>query len=160
MKRRVVLLVFAALAVAGGAFYWARRNRARGLVLTGIVTTDEVNVSSEIQGRLGQLMVKEGDPVRRNQLLAMIEPQELKADQAYYAHTEEGQTAAVHEAGSALKYQELQTRDQIRQAEAALASSQSQWRRVSRPSAVPADSFTTSSCGPPTGSPAGPSVKG
>jgi len=126
MKRRVVLLVFAALAVAGGAFYWARRNRARGLVLTGIVTTDEVNVSSEIQGRLGQLMVKEGDPVRRNQLLAMIEPQELKADQAYYAHTEEGQTAAVHEAGSALKYQELQTRDQIRQAEAALASSQAQ----------------------------------
>ncbi|PYU97845.1 MAG: hypothetical protein DMG26_20245 [Acidobacteria bacterium] len=56
----------------------------------------------------------------------MIEPQELKADQAYYAHTEEGQTAAVHEAGSALKYQELQTRDQIRQAEAALASSQAQ----------------------------------
>ena len=119
MKRRVVLLVLGALAVAGGAFYWARSNRARGLVLTGIVTTDEVNVSSEIQGRLGQLMVKEGDPVRRNQLLAMIEPQELKADQAYYAHTEEGQTAAVHEAGSALKYQELQTRDQIRQAEAA-----------------------------------------
>ena len=30
MKRRVVLLVFAALAVAGGAFYWARSNRARG----------------------------------------------------------------------------------------------------------------------------------
>ncbi|PYU97844.1 MAG: hypothetical protein DMG26_20240 [Acidobacteria bacterium] len=51
MKRRVVLLVFAALAVAGGAFYWARSSRARGLVLTGIVTTDEVNVSSEIQGR-------------------------------------------------------------------------------------------------------------
>jgi len=126
MKRKVLFLVFGPLALAGAAFYWGRGSRSRGVVLTGIVTTDEVNVSAEIQGRLSQQLVKGGDSVRRGQLLARIQPEELKADQAYYAHSEEGYTAAVREAQAALRYQELQTRDQINQAEAALAAAQAQ----------------------------------
>ena len=126
MKRRVPILIILLLAVASAGYYWARNRQPREMVLTGIVTTDEVNVSSQIQGQMSELLVKEGDTVEANQLLAVIQPQELKATQQYYAHSEEGVTATVHQAESALKYQELQTADQIRQAEASLASAQAQ----------------------------------
>jgi HlyD family secretion protein len=96
------------------------------MVLTGIVTTDDVIVSPQILGRLARLLVKEGDPVKAGQLLAVIEPDELRMDRAYYAHTQEGAAAQVEEAEAALKFQEAQTRDQIRQAEAARASMEAQ----------------------------------
>jgi HlyD family secretion protein len=47
-------------------------------------------------------------------------------DRSFYAHTEKGAAAQVQEAAVTLKYQEAQTREQIRQAEAALASAQAQ----------------------------------
>jgi HlyD family secretion protein len=126
MSRKIIVLILAVLAASGAAFYYARNNRSRGLVLTGIVTTDEIVVSSQIQGQINRLLVKEGDTVKAGQLLAVIAPQELRADQAYYAHSEQGLLDSVREAESALKYQELQTRNQIRQAEANLAATQAQ----------------------------------
>jgi len=113
------------LAAAGVAYYRAA-TRPRALTLTGIVTTHDVILSSEIQGRLARLLVGEGDSVKAGQLVAVIEPQELQADRAYYLHNEQGTAAQVQEAEAALKYQEAQTRDQIKQAEAALAAAQAQ----------------------------------
>lgn len=114
MSRRVFVVVLMLAAISSGVVYLATRTGARGLVLTGIVTTDEVIVSSQVPGRLGQLLVKEGDTVTRGQVLALIEPEELKADRAYYEHTEEGSAAQVEEAKAALRYQTLQARDQLR----------------------------------------------
>lgn len=126
MKRKglTILLILAALAAA--AIYYAKSRRAADLELTGIVTTDEVVVSSQVQGRLSQLLVKEGDAVKQGQLLAVILPLEQRADVSYYTHTEEQSKAQVGQAEADLKFQEAQTRDQIRQAEANLASAQSQ----------------------------------
>ena len=99
-------------------------------MLTGIVDTDEVVVSSQIAGRLEQLLVREGDPVKQHQLLALLDPREMKADQAYYAHSEQNYLDQVHAAEAALRYQELQTRDQVNQAQAALASAQAQEKQA------------------------------
>ena len=118
--RKLLIMMLIAGAV-GAALYYVYGRPATSLALTGIVTTDDVELSAQVQGEIQQLLVKEGDPVKRGQLLATIVPRELAADQAYYTHSAEGQAAAVDEAGSALKYQELQTQEQIRQAEAALA---------------------------------------
>jgi len=126
MTRKRLLTILLVLFVAGGAVYLATRQRSRAVVLTGIVNTDDVIVSSQIAGRVDRLLVKEGDRVQRDQPVAVIEPDELKADLAYSTHSEEGYTAQVQEAEAALKYQELQTRDQIRQAEAGLAATQAQ----------------------------------
>ena len=126
MKRRLFIIVFILAVLASAVVYWARNGRHRGLVLTGIVTTDDVFVSAQISGRIDRLLAREGDAVKRHQLLAVIEPKEMKADQAFFAHSEEGSAAQVQEAEAALKYQELQTRDQIAQAEAALAATQAQ----------------------------------
>ncbi|MFI5339582.1 MAG: HlyD family secretion protein [Candidatus Methylomirabilales bacterium] len=125
--RRKFLVSLALLAVVGsGLVYYKETMRPQDMVLTGVVTTDDVVVSSQIQGQLARLLVKEGDTVQAGQLLAVIQPEELAADRAYYSSTEQSAAAQVNQAESSLKYQESQTRDQIRQAEAALAATQAQ----------------------------------
>ncbi len=97
MKRKIPFLVLIVAVVAAVAWYAASR-RAHELVLTGIVTTDEVIVSSEIQGRLQQLLVNQGDAVTNGQLLAVIQPQEWKADMEFYANSEQQSAAQVAQA--------------------------------------------------------------
>jgi len=126
MPRKIILAIVVLVVLGGGAAYYKAVTRPQPLVLTGIVTTHDVVVSSQIQGRLEQVLVKEGDTVKAGQLIAVIEPQELQADESYYLHTERGTAAQVNEAEAALKFQEEQTRDQIKQARAALAAAQAQ----------------------------------
>ena len=125
MTRRVALVIAALLVLGGAAAYvWTRGGRE--LVLTGIVTTDEVIVSSEVQGRLEELRAKEGDAVKQGQLLGVIQPQEWKADVAFYSDSEQQSAAQVEQATADLRYQEEQTDNQTRQAEANLAAAQAQ----------------------------------
>jgi multidrug resistance efflux pump len=130
MIRRLFLLVLALAIIGGGFALYRVLKRPRGIVLNGIVTTHEVNVAPQIQGRLTRLLVKEGDSVKTGQLLAAIDAQELRADQSYYAHAEQGAAAQVQESEAALKFQEAQTREQIRQAEAALAATEAKQREA------------------------------
>lgn len=130
MIRRLILLALALVLVAGGIVLYRMLNRPQPLMLTGIVTTHEVNVSPLIQGRISRLLVKEGDTVKADQLVAIIDPQELQADRSFYAQTEQGAAAQVEEQEAALNYQEVLTRDQIRQAEAVLAAAEAQAKEV------------------------------
>ena len=125
MKLRRLIFLVVIVAAGGAAYYWTRLP-PEPVTLTGIVTEDGVTVSSQVAGQIRELRVKEGDHVAKGQLLAVIEPEEMKADEAYYQHSEEGMTSQVGEAEAALRFQEQQTRDQIRQAEAALAATESQ----------------------------------
>jgi HlyD family secretion protein len=125
MKRWFILALLLVL-VAGGIYLYRYLNRPQGLMLTGIVTTNEVNVSPLIQGRVDRLLVREGDEVKAGQLLAVMDPLELQADRSFYLHTEQGAAAQVEQDEAALQYQEAMTRDQISQAEAALGAVQAQ----------------------------------
>ncbi|HET7842239.1 MAG TPA: efflux RND transporter periplasmic adaptor subunit [Candidatus Acidoferrales bacterium] len=130
MSRKAFGVILILVVAASVAVFYVTRLRSKGIVLTGIVTTDQVVVSSQIAGRLEKVAVKEGDNVSSGQLLALIAPKELMADQAYYASTMKSSSAQVAVAESALSYQELQTRDQIHQAEAALAATQAQQKQA------------------------------
>ena len=129
MKRRIIALA-ALIVLGGGVLFWVTRPRNSAIVLTGIVTTDDLIVSSSIPGRLDQLLVKEGDTVEKGQLLALIEPKELAADQSFYEHAEESSKAQVSQAEAALRYQERQTREEISRARAALAAAEAQLREA------------------------------
>jgi HlyD family secretion protein len=130
MSRKAFGIILVLVVVGSVAFFYITRFRSQGMVLTGIVTTDEVIVSPQIAGRLDKVLIQEGDSVTQGQLLALIAPKELKADQAYYDSAMKGSGAQVGVAESALKFQELQTRDQIRQAEAMLAATQAQQKQA------------------------------
>jgi HlyD family secretion protein len=126
MKRLRPLLILALIAAAGyGAYAYANRPPT-SLTLTGIVTTNDVIVSPQIAGQIDRLLVKEGDQVKKDQLIAVLKPDELKADTAYYAQNVEGLSSQVRESEAALRFQERQLEDQIAQAESTLASTEAQ----------------------------------
>jgi HlyD family secretion protein len=124
MKKRLLTLVLVAGIAAAAYYIYSRPPSA--LVLTGIVTTHEVVVSPQIGGKIDQLLVAEGDQVKKAQLLAVITPDELMAESAFYEQSAAGLSSQVHESEAALRFQERQTIDQIRQAESTLASTESQ----------------------------------
>jgi len=97
MKFKLPILLLL-IALAAGAIYYASTRHAQGIVLTGVVTTDEVIVSSQIMGRLDHLFVKEGDLVKPNQLLAQIKPGQWQADMAFYSSSEQQSSADLAQA--------------------------------------------------------------
>ncbi len=120
MKRpRLVLLAALAVAAIATSIWWNRR-AAGTLALTGIVTTHEVVVSAQIPGQVAQLLVAQGDSVAPNQLLAQLAPGELAADRDYFASTAGAMGAQVQAGEADLRYQSMETEQQIRQATAAL----------------------------------------
>ena len=122
LNRKRALPALLLLAVIGGGTYYAATARPAALVLTGIVTTHEVIVSSQVAGKVSQLLVGEGDAVRADQALAVIAPDELQADRSYYEQNVAGITSQVRESEAALRLQERQLADQVRQAESTVAS--------------------------------------
>jgi multidrug resistance efflux pump len=126
MKKVPLLVLMVLILVAGAGAYAYMRIRPAALVLTGIVTTNDVIVSPQIAGQIGELLVKEGDQVKKDQLVAVIVPDELKADTAYYTQNVEGLSAQVKESEAVLRFQQRQTADQIAQAESTLASTEAQ----------------------------------
>ena len=124
MKKRLFTLVLVGGLAAAAYYVYSRPPSA--LVLTGIVTTQEVVVSPQIGGKIDQLLVAEGSEAKKGQLLAVITPDELMAESAFYEQSAAGVTSQVRESEAALRFQERQTVDQIRQAESTLASTESQ----------------------------------
>jgi len=130
VKDRRLLLLLLLLIPIGGALYYFFGRVPSEIVLTGIVTTDDVRVSAMMQGRIADLKVNSGDIVKKGELLARIQPQESEADVEFYHKTEKASAAAVEEAKAELKLLEMQTREQIRQAQANLETSQAQARQA------------------------------
>lgn len=102
MKLRVPIVLLL-LVLIGVGVYFAMNRHSNEIVLTGTVTTDDVIVSPEIQGRIEKLTVNQGDTVTNGQLLAIIQPQEQEANVAFYAKSEQQNTAQVDQAKADLE---------------------------------------------------------
>ncbi len=126
MKRLRPLFLLLILIGVGYAAYTYFGRPPSELTLTGIVTTNDVVVSPQIAGQISDLKVDEGDLVKKDQLIAVIRPDEFQADTAYYTHSAEGLGSQVKESEAALRFQERQTGDQIKQAESNLAAAEAQ----------------------------------
>jgi HlyD family secretion protein len=119
-------VVFVVVAAAAAGLVYENLRPPSDLVLTGIVTTDDVVVSPQVGGQVTKLLVREGDRVARNQLLATLDAGELRADREFFAHSEEGSANRMEESEAALRFEELQTAQRIREAEASLAAAVAQ----------------------------------
>lgn len=125
MNRKRLALIAAAVVVIAAVAYFLLRTPA-SLTLTGIVTTNEVIVSPQVSGQVSKLLVTEGDSVTANQLLAVLAPGELAADQSFYANSAQAAASQVQASESELRFQETQASEQLRQAKANLASAVAQ----------------------------------
>jgi HlyD family secretion protein len=103
MKKSKILILLVILALVGAGIYYGSVRGPGEITLTGIVTTDEVIVSAQIQGRLQTLSVKEGDAVTKNELLGVIQPEEQQADVAYYTNARLQDMADVAQARADLE---------------------------------------------------------
>jgi multidrug resistance efflux pump len=123
-RKRLFVILGVVLVLAIGV--WFVTTRAGDLVLTGIVTADDIVVSPLVGGQIEKMLVKEGDSVTPHQLLARLVPSELQADTAYYAHSAAEGVVRVQEGEASVRLQTMQTADQISQAESNLAGAVAQ----------------------------------
>ena len=72
-------MILGLLTIGSLIWYLLTTNRSTDLQLIGTVDANEVIVSSKIPGRIQQLTVQEGDPVKSGQLVAVIESDDLAA---------------------------------------------------------------------------------
>ncbi len=125
MKRRILSILLIAAAVTA-VVYFGILSRRRAIVLTGLGTTDEFVVSAEIQGRLQQLLVQQGDTVTNGQLIAIIQPRERMAELDFYTHNAKQSSAQVAQAEADLGYQQAQSSNLIWQSQANLDATKDQ----------------------------------
>jgi HlyD family secretion protein len=130
MNNRRLLWLLVLMIPLGGALYYFFGRPSSAITLTGLVSTDDVRVSAMAQGRIEELKVDPGDTVKKGDLLARIQPQESEADVEFYRKSEKASAAAVHEAKAQLAFLEKQTQEQIRQAQANLATARAQARQA------------------------------
>jgi multidrug resistance efflux pump len=123
MKRIILLLI---LAGGAGTIYYVTHRPPGPLILTGIVTTEDVIVAPQVGGQVGRLLVKEGDQLQKNQVVAVMTTDELQANREYYSLAAETAQSQIGENQAALRYQQRQTEDQIQQAQAAVATAVAQ----------------------------------
>jgi HlyD family secretion protein len=64
------------------AYYFFSTDHARDLVLIGTVDSNQVIVSAQVEGRIQKLLVDEGTPVKAGDLIALLDPSELEAQEA------------------------------------------------------------------------------
>ena len=62
-------------------YYLFSTNRSNDLELIGVVDANQVMVSARIQGRIDKLLVDEGTPVKQGDVIAILDPQELQAEE-------------------------------------------------------------------------------
>lgn len=82
MKRRLLFLVLGIVlaGLAGGGWWWyAERQAAEARVLqaSGMLEAVETKLSSELGGRLAERPVREGQPIRRGEVLARFDTELL-----------------------------------------------------------------------------------
>jgi multidrug resistance efflux pump len=95
MRRRLVIGIVVLAAASTIGWLKVKHTGPADLVLTGVVTTNDVIVSSQVGGRVSRLMVAEGATVTPNEVIATLEPGELQADRAFYARSAEAVAAQV-----------------------------------------------------------------
>ena len=105
MKRRIIIFAVI-LAIAGAVYYFSTRT-PREIVLTGIVTTEDVIVSPQVQGQLVKLNVNEGDHVKQGDLLGTIRQDEWQKQLAYFQQAEQQASAQIQQAEAAEKIAHL-----------------------------------------------------
>ena len=124
MKRRVILLTL--LVVIGLAIWWEQRPRPQTLVLTGTVDGNEVVVGSKITGRIVRLAVDDGQRVNAGDLIAVLDQDELRADQGAAGHAIAQARASAQQAAAQTELLESTLPTKVQQATAQVEQTQAQ----------------------------------
>ena len=125
------------LLVATAIYYFLSTDNSSDMVLIGTVDANQIVVSPKIMGRVERLAVQEGDEVKAGQTLAVLDSQELSAEQqaaqALLAslRSQVAQTRATEEQTSGeTSSGVVNAQARLRAAQATLAQAQADLQRV------------------------------
>jgi HlyD family secretion protein len=127
MKRVIFLLVLAAVA---GAVWWTQRPGPQTLVLTGTVDGNEVVVGSKITGRIVSLTVDDGQWVKAGDLVAVLDQDELRADQGAAGHAIAQARANAQQSVAQTELLQNTLPTKVRQSQAQVEQSQAQLQQA------------------------------
>lgn len=126
----MALLILGGAAIIVGWGLVREKGGGDGLVANGTIEATEVEVSSKLPGRLAQLLVKEGDQVQANQVIARLDTSEVEAEVAQQKAAVAGAEAQLKELLAGSRIQEIEeARANLQQAEDNLKLARDDWHR-------------------------------
>jgi HlyD family secretion protein len=107
-------------------YYYFSTDHSRDMVLIGTVDSNQVIVSAQVEGRIQKLLVDEGTPVKAGDLIAVLDPSELKAQEAAATATISSLQNKVAEMQHTEKSTSGSTSSDVANAEAKVSSAKAQ----------------------------------
>jgi HlyD family secretion protein len=124
--RNKFLILLGIIVGISTAYYFFSTPRGSDLVLVGTVDANQIVVSPQIQGRILKLLVEEGTQVKQGDLIAVLDPSELEAEERAAAAT----IASLRSQVSANEYTQKSTKgsttSDVSNAQAKLQSARAQ----------------------------------
>ena len=130
--------------IIAATYYFFSTDHSRDMVLIGTVDANQVIVSAQVEGRIQKLRVDEGTPVKAGDLIAVLDPSELQAQDAAATatisslqhkvaemqHTEESTSGSTTSDVANAEAKVSSAKAQLMQAKAALDRTDSDSRRI------------------------------
>lgn len=127
MSQRNRFIILLSVIFAGAFIYYlATTSREKGLELIGTVDANQVMVSPQIQGRIAKLLVDEGTPVKAGDVIALLDANELQAQERAAAATINSLRSKVSETLATEAAMRGSTAGDVANAEARLESTRAQ----------------------------------
>jgi HlyD family secretion protein len=142
MRKRILIVVLVLLVAAGAYFLFSSRagkNAKNQITVSGNIELTEVNIAFKTSGRLMERPVDEGDSVKKGQLIARLDRDQLMAQRDREAAALESAKAMLAQAETALAWQKENTAADLEQRKADLNSYQDRLRELkngSRPQEI------------------------
>jgi len=124
--RNKFLIILGVIFSISLTYYLLSTPRNNDLILIGTVDSNQVIVSPQIEGRLAKLLVDEGTQVKQGDLIAVLDPSELEAEERAAAATIDSLKSKVAETQSTLQATQGSTTSSVANAQARLQSARAQ----------------------------------
>ena len=124
-RNKFLIILTIILAIASG-YYFFSTPAGKDLVLVGTVDANQIVVSPQVQGRIQKLLVEEGSQVKQGDLIALLDPSELEAEERATAATISGLRSKVSESEYTRQSTKGATTGDVANSQARLAAARAQ----------------------------------
>jgi HlyD family secretion protein len=143
MKKRIIVLAIVVLVAAAAAYWYFSKQTAekskKQIMVSGNIELTEVNIAFKTSGRLMERAVNEGDRVKKGQLIARLDHDQLSAQRDSQEAALQSVTAQLAQAETSLAWQKENLAADIQQRKADLDSYQARLQELkngSRPQEI------------------------
>ena len=127
MSARNKFLILLGITVAiASTYYFLSTPSGTDLVLVGTVDANQIVVSPQVAGRISKLLVEEGTQVKQGDLIALLDPSELEAEERAAAATISSLRSKVSESQYTHQSMQGSTTSDVANSQARLASARAQ----------------------------------